>query len=128
MVDNDASRYSVEKLRRWKALAEEIAVRELEGGLRRNPEPNEPGIDLAKQLAGLADLFQQDLWRTKPQNANYTEGIQLLINSAEKRLRELRWHHPASLVLSNEAQKQLGWVVQKLHELRRRQDAGIWYE
>ncbi len=128
LVDNDPLRYPVEKLRQWKALAEETAVLELEGGSRRrNIEPDEPRVDLAKQLAALADLFQQDLWRTKPQTQTYAEGIQLLVNSAEKRLRELRWHHAASLVLSDEARSRFEGVIRQLEELRGRQDAGVWY-
>lgn len=128
LVDNDAARYPVEKLQHWKVLAEATAVRELEGGSRpRDTGPGEPLADLAKQLAALADLFQQDLWRTRPQTASYAEGIQLLINSTEKRLRELRWHHPASLVLSDDARSRFEGVFRKLDELRGRQDDGVWY-
>src|SRR5579863_10242716 len=37
LVDNDATRYTVEKLIEWKAKAEELAIREIEAGPSRNP-------------------------------------------------------------------------------------------
>jgi hypothetical protein len=39
LVDNDAGRYTVEKLQEWKSVAEETAIRELEGGPQRAASP-----------------------------------------------------------------------------------------
>jgi hypothetical protein len=130
LVDNDSVRYPVDKLLEWKVLAEETAVQELERGPQQSiltQNPTSFVVDLGNQLTALADMFQHDLWRTKPQSPNYGEAIQALINFLEKRLQDLRWNHAGSLLLPEQARSAYEGLLQITHDLRSRKDDGVWY-
>jgi hypothetical protein len=131
LVDNDPSRYPVTKLREWKVLAEETAVRELEGSSQRSTAVGDSvsfTVDLGNQLAALARMFQEDLWRTKPQESNYAEAIHALISATWKRVQDLRWNHSGFLLLPDETCKRWDGVLGILHDLRGRKDENVWYQ
>ncbi len=129
LVDNDAIRYPVTKLREWKNYAEETAIRELEGVYFTVPSGGAagPAADLGDQMAALAGAFLEDLWRTKPQVPNYGDEIQALIDSTWKRVQELRRTHPSFLGLPEEIRRGFECLLRSLHELRNRKDDGVWY-
>lgn len=130
LVDNDPVRYPVDKVLEWKVLGEQIAVRELERGPEQSVSTQEAtGLvtDLGDQLTALAEMFQHDLWRTKPQSPNYPDAIEALINSVENRLQHLRWKHTGSLLLPEQARSAYEGLLRIVHDLRSRKDDGVWY-
>ena len=61
LVDSDPTRYTVERLREWKVIAEASAARELEQRLRRNPETAEVFERMEHLMPALLAEMRQDL-------------------------------------------------------------------
>jgi len=131
LVDNDTVRYDVAMLREWKRQAEEIAIRELEGG---GPSRSEIASDrtiairdLSDQLESLARILQEDLHRLKLQGDNHGGKLEALIGSADKRIQDLRWKHPGGLLLVPEASKKFQGILLTIDGLRGRDSNAAWH-
>lgn len=61
LVDNDPTRYGVDTLRRWKALAEATAARELESRSCVTTNSDDKFIKLEKLMPGLISEMRKDL-------------------------------------------------------------------
>jgi hypothetical protein len=61
LVDSDSVRYTVESLRAWKVAAEQVAARELEQRLHRNPEVATVLQRMERLMPALLAEMRQDL-------------------------------------------------------------------
>jgi hypothetical protein len=132
LVDNDANRYTGEKLIEWKTRAEELAIHEIEAGASRDSfASGQAGLnnDLREQVDAVAEAFLADIWRerpTSPDERNYTR-LRPAIDGTLSRLDNLRWKHEAFLALPKTARQEVESLIGELKNLQSRSGTSVWY-
>ena len=65
MIDDDYARYTVDKLKNWKELAEENTIKEIEGTKNKHPDTSNENVShyqkVEKLMPGLINEMKKDL-------------------------------------------------------------------
>lgn len=86
-----------------------------------------PDGNLGARLSVMADTFLVDLWRAKPQSADFTEAIAALVGTTRSRIQDFRQRDPEYLRLPTAARAQFDALIRELDDLAGRSDDGVWY-
>jgi hypothetical protein len=130
LVDNDPLRFTALHLREWRSLAEDTAIHELRFGTIIRGSSNRTGdihVQLCDRLNALADILVDDLWRCKRGSQTYKADLRSWVQSAWRAAQELRADGVGFLSLPQEPRKEYEGFLMSIHNLRDRDDDGVWY-